>query len=128
MTIQFEIFCGTDTNGHDLTDERGRFLTPAIGCAPGSRQHRTACARQLALNLAAEYFPQGHTIRDEVGRWQTADGRMITESTTVITWMADAGNPVDAERRVSAVAGAYKELAFQESVMVTRREVDAVFI
>lgn len=128
MTVQFEIFCGTDTNGHDITDDQGRFLSPAIGCTPGSRQHRAACARQLAMNLAAEFFPHGHSLRDEVGRWQTADGRMITESTTVITWMADSGNPVDAERRVSAVASAFKTAAFQESVMITRREIEAVFV
>ena len=128
MTVQFEIHCGTDTNGHDITDEQGRFLAPAIGCAPGSRQHRAACARQLAMNLAAEFFPHGHSLSDEVGRWKTADGRMITEGTIVIKWLSDTGSAAEAERRVAAVAAAFKAGAFQEAVMVTRRDVEAVFI
>ena len=39
MSTEFKIYCGTDTNGVQGVD-----------------------ARAYALNLAAEYFPLGHTI------------------------------------------------------------------
>ena len=106
MTTQFSIFCGTDTNGHDVD------------------------ARQLALDLAAKYFPLGHSITEQTGRWQTANGSSVTEPTIVITWIAtpDQIATDEAQKMVSGCAGAYKQLAFQEAVLITRQELDAVFI
>ena len=106
MTTQFSIFCGTDTNGHDVD------------------------ARQLALDLAAKYFPLGHSITEQIGRWQTADGSIVTEPTIVITWIASAElvRTNEADGAVSRLAGEYKNLAFQEAVLITRQELDAVFI
>ncbi len=106
MTTQFQIFCGTDTNGHDVD------------------------ARQLALDLAAKYFPLGHSITEQTGRWQTADGSIVTEPTIVITWIASVElvQTNQADGLVGRVAGEYKDLAFQEAVLVTRREIDAVFV
>lgn len=107
MSTLFQIYCGTDTNGHDDVD-----------------------ARAYALNLANEYFPHGHSIREESGRWQDAHGVMITEPTVVISWTATAEQvrTGEAAKRVSQCAGCYKALALQESVLITRQEVDAVFI
>jgi hypothetical protein len=106
MTTQFQIFCGTDTNGHDVD------------------------ARQLALDLAAKYFPLGHSITEQLGRWQTADGTIVTEPTIVITWIASAElvRTNEADGAVSRLAGEYKNLAFQEAVLVTRQELDAIFV
>ena len=106
MTTEFKIYCGTDTNGRDVD------------------------ARQLSLDLAAKYFPLGHTIAEELGRWTTADGTIVTELTIVIAWIASAEQVKtnEADRLVSRLASEYKHLAFQEAVLVTRRELDAVFI
>ncbi len=106
MTTEFKIYCGTDTNGHDVD------------------------ARQLALDLAARYFPLGHTITEELGRWTTADGTVVTEPTIVISWIASPEyvQADEADGLISRVAGEYKNLAFQEAVLITRREIDAVFI
>lgn len=106
MTTQFSIFCGTDTNGHDVD------------------------ARQLALDLAAKYFPHGHTITEQTGRWQTADGSIVTEPTIVITWIASAElvRTSGAGSAVGRLAREYKNLAFQESVLITRQELDAFFV
>ena len=106
MTTEFKIYCGTDTNGHDVD------------------------ARQLALDLAAKHFPLGHTITEELGRWTTTNGAIVTEPTIVITWIASAEyvQADEADGLISRVAGEYKDLAFQEAVLVTRREIDAIFV
>ena len=107
MTTEFKIYCGTDTNGNEGVD-----------------------AKAYALNLAAEYFPLGHTITEELGRWTTADGTIVTEPTIVISWIASAEQiqTNEAHALVSGCAAAYKNLGFQEAVLITRREVDAIFI
>jgi hypothetical protein len=106
MTTRFQIFCGTDTNGRDVD------------------------AKQLALDLAAKYFPHGHSISEEIGRWQTADGAIVTEPTVVITWVASDSQVQthEAEVRVGRLAGEFKTRAFQEAVLITRQEIDAIFV
>ena len=108
MTTEFKIYCGLDTRGQLTVDQ----------------------ARETALGLAADWFPHGHTIGEELGRWQDAHGVMITESTIVISWTATAEQvrTGEASKRVSQCAGGYKALAMQESVLITSQEVDAVFI
>ena len=108
MTTEFKIYCGLDTRGQLTTEQ----------------------ARETALGLAADWFPHGHTISEELGRWQDAHGAMITESTIVISWTATAEQvrTGEASKRVSQCAGSYKALALQESVLITSQEVDAVFI
>ena len=107
MSTEFKIYCGTDTNGNEGVD-----------------------ARAYALNLAAEYFPLGHTITEELGRWTTADGTIVTEPTIVITWIASAEQvrTNEAHGLVSRCAADFKFFCYQESVLITRRELDAVFI
>jgi hypothetical protein len=110
MSTRFQIFCGTDTNGHDVD------------------------AKQLALDLAAKYFPNGHSISEETGRWQTWTGRdggaIVTELTIVITWVASDSlvKTREADAQVSRLAGEFKNRAFQEAVLITRQEIDAVFV
>ena len=108
MTTEFKIYCGTDACGQLTADQ----------------------ARETALGLAADWFPHGHTISEELGRWQDAKGVMITESTIVIGWIATAEQvrTGEAAKRVSQCAGAYKALALQESVLITSQEVDAIFV
>ena len=111
MTTEFKIYCGTDTNGHDVD------------------------ARQLALDLALKFFPDGHTITEELGRWALRDhygptSEIVTEPTIVITWVATEQEVAtgSAESLVTRLAKAFKDGAHQEAVLITRREIDAVFI
>lgn len=108
MTTTYRIHCGLDTNGHQSQDE----------------------ARELILQLAAEAFPQGHTIIETLGRWMKADGEVVTEPTIVVEWMATDQQKANGEAhvRVNRLAGAYKEQAYQEAVMVTTHETYAVFV
>lgn len=105
MTTQYTITCGLDTNGHDVD------------------------ARQIALDLAAEFFPHGHTIREVNGRWMSANGP-VDEPSLEIVWMATDAQKLNGEAHalVNQVAGQYKVRAFQEAVMVTTQEVYAVFV
>jgi hypothetical protein len=105
MTTLYTITCGLDTNGHDVD------------------------ARQIALDLAAECFPHGHTIREVSGRWMSENGP-VDEASLEIIWMASDQQKANGEAhtRVSWLAGQYKVRAFQEAVMITTQEVHAVFV
>lgn len=99
------IYCGLDTNGHD------------------------ADANKIALDLAAKYFPNGHTVYDANGRWSGAVG-VIDEPTIVVEVMSPSAE-IDADKLTHAVqlfAGAYKIQAYQESVLITKQEIDAWFV
>ena len=104
--LKFEFFLGTDTNGHDEVD-----------------------AIKLAYDLAAEYFPNGHSIREEDGRWMGQEGP-VEELTIVVSWMAEAPLVAsgEADRLSSRFAAAYKNGAFQEAVLVQRQAIDAFFV
>ena len=104
MTTLYRIHCGLDTNGHDEVN-----------------------AEALIRNLAAEAFPHGHTILEAEGRWQCADGEAVSEKTIIVEWMTQH-NDREAQLRVARLAAAYKHGAFQEAVMVTTQEIDAIFI
>ena len=111
MATEFKIFCGTDTNG------------------------RKVDANQLALDLAVKFFPDGHTITEETGRWALRDHfgptkEIVTEKTIVITWIATEQEVAtgSAESLVRSCASAFKIAAFQQSVLVTRRTIDADFL
>jgi len=112
MTTEFKIFCGLNTNGHDGVDSRA-----------------------LVKKLALKYFPEGHSIAEETGRWALRDeqgptSNVITEQTLVVTWISSKTYRADkeAELLVGRFAGAYKAKAFQESVLITRRQIDCFFI
>ena len=102
MATQFQIFCGTDAPHID-----------AVSC------------EDLARNLAAEYFPNGHSIRIEDGCWRMATGEIVNEKTVVITWLTDS---VSDHQQVGRMAGSYKELARQEAVMIVKQEVDSFMV
>ena len=91
------IYCGLDTNGHDVD------------------------ARATILELAAKWLPFGHTIIEATGRWQGEVGT-VDEPTIIIQVFAER----DSEAR--ALAGEYKGLCFQESVAITRQEIEADFV
>lgn len=103
MAVQFSIFCGTDAPHIDAT----------------------AC-EDLARNLAAEYFPAGHSVRIEDGCWKMQTGEVVNERTVVITWMTQDDALTNAA--VGKMAHDYKNLARQEAVMIIRQEVDSFFI
>ena len=104
-TQRFSFYLGTDTNGHDVD------------------------AIKLAYDLANQYFPHGHSIREEEGRWMGEHGS-VTELTIVVTWLASAEQTAtgEADRKASLFAGAYKTQAFQEAVMIERQIVDSFLI
>ena len=118
MTIQYQIFLGTDTNGRM---PEGYDLSPAT---PNAQ----AAARQLAFDLAAFYFPGGHSIREEMGRWKSANGACVTERTIVITWLSSAEQDLNGQgqKAVCDCAAEYKIRAYQEAVLVTEQEVEAI--
>ncbi len=95
----FRIYCGLDTKGR-LTLEQ---------------------ARETALGLAIDYFPHGHTIIEATGRWQQ-DNAPVDEPTIIIELITDD------ETKARNLAGAYKCLAFQESVLITKTAIDADFV
>lgn len=103
MTVQFQIYCGTDAPHID-----------AVSC------------EDLARNLAAEAFPAGHSVRIEDGVWQMADSTIVNERTVVITWFAEKGPEADA--KVGKLAFQYKNLARQEAVLVVKQEVDSFLV
>ena len=103
MTVQFQIYCGTDAPHID-----------AVSC------------EDLARNLAAEYFPHGHSIRIEDGCWKMATGEVVNERTVVITWLADS--KAESDIAASKMSVKYKELARQEAVMIVKQEVNSFMV
>ena len=98
----FRIYLGLDTKGRLTLDQ----------------------ARETALGLAVDYFPHGHTIIEATGRWQQ-DNAPVTEPTIIVEVLTTYANE---EAKVRNLAGAYKALAFQESVLITSTEIDADFV
>ena len=78
-------------------------------------------ARETALGLAVDWFPHGHTIIEAVGRWEQ-NNASVTEPTVIVEVITENTTQ---EAFAYSLAGAYKALAFQESVLVTRCAVDA---
>ena len=95
----FRIYLGLDTKGH-LTEEM---------------------ARLTALGLAADWFPHGHTIIEATGRWQQ-DNAPVTEPTIIVEVITTNSTE---EAFAYSLAGSYKALAFQESVLVTKTAIEA---
>ena len=107
MTTLYTIHCGLDTNGHDVD------------------------ADSLARQIAAECFPDGHTIIEAQGRYlMRTTGEVIDEPTLIVQWMATDAQKANGEAhaKVNEFAAAYKAFAHQESVMITTQEVYAVFV
>ena len=98
----FRIYCGLDTKGRLTIDQ----------------------ARETALGLAVDYFPHGHTIIEATGRWQQ-DNAPVDEPTIIIEVLTTYANE---EAKVRQLAKGYKNLAFQESVLITKTAIDADFV
>ena len=101
----YRIYCGLDTNGHDVD------------------------GNTIARELAAKCFPNGHTIYEAVGRWIGEVG-VIDEPTIIVEFMAGEQQIADgsAHKAVAKFAGRYKIEAYQESVLVTDTDINAAFI
>ena len=89
------IYCGLDTNGLNVN------------------------ARELAHNLAAKYFPAGHTIVEANGRW-TGEVGVINEPTLIVEVLfSEIDCPHNSPHNtVKSFVRDYKEQANQESVLV----------
>ena len=94
----FRVYLGLDTKGRLTLDQ----------------------ARETALDLACDWFPHGHTIIEATGRWQQ-DNAPVTEPTIIVEVMTENR---EQEADVYNLAGSYKVLAFQESVLVTRTKIE----
>lgn len=107
MTVRYSFFCGLDTNGHDVN------------------------ARAIVEDLAAQFFPDGHSIREERGRYlMRTTGEVINEDTLVVTWFCTDQQKLIGEGHTKAAsfAAAVKDQCYQESVLVVTEHVDAVFV
>lgn len=78
-------------------------------------------ARAVALELADKWLPFGYTVIEATGRWAGQAGT-VDELTLIIQVFSER----DSEAR--ALAGEFKNRCFQESVAITRQEVDADFV
>jgi hypothetical protein len=99
--FSFKVYIGLDTNGRDVD------------------------SHSIALDLAAKYFPNGHTVVDANGRWNGAVG-VIDEPTLIVEVITD--NVSECEPIVRNFAGAYKIAAYQESVLITKTAIEATFV
>ena len=99
------IYCGLDTNGRDVD------------------------AHKLAHDLAAKYFPAGHTVIDANGRW-TGEVGVIDEPTLIVQVMSpsDELSADNLNHAVNLFCDAYKQDANQESVLVTWQQIQAAFV
>ena len=99
------IYCGLDTNGANVD------------------------AHKLAHDLAAKYFPNGHTVVDANGRWIGEVG-IIDEPTLVIQVLVPAvqSQPEQYDHKVNNFCQDYKQQANQESVLVTWQQIQAAFV
>ena len=109
-----QIFCGLETviaarmNGAYYFVENGR----------------TISTDTIVRDLAAEYFPNGHTIYEAKGRWMQ-NGKICNEPTLVVeVWEVNGFD----KQPVTEFAGAYKERGHQESVVVISQEAEATVV
>ena len=102
MTTQINFFLGTDTNGADVN------------------------AKQLALDLAGKFFPNGHTVSDTLGRW-TGQVGVIDEPTIVVTWITELPES-DCKIVAQHFSSEYKLQANQEAVLFTVQKIEACYV
>lgn len=98
--IQFQIFAGLHTASGD--------------CCP-----ETVNRNRDTLRWVADTYLPGYTWQDCIGRWNRRNEPSVT-----LTFI---GEQTDAES-VQMIAGRYKELAQQESVLITRQQIKAGFV
>ena len=85
----------------------------------------TQCRERLA-NLAAKFLPNGHTVLDATGRWMSPERGIVDEPTQLVQVFAEPGS--DLFRAFYDMAGAFKNEASQDCVIVTKQEVEADFV
>lgn len=98
----FRIYLGLDTKGRLTLDQ----------------------ARETALGVATDWFPHGHTIIEATGRWQQ-DNAPVTEPTIIVEVITENTKQ---EANVYQLAGSYKALAFQESVLITKTAIEGILV
>ena len=103
--IQLDIYCGLITKDDTSTIE-----------------FNTGLVERLAL----KYYPHGHTLISAQGRWDQG-GVPITEPTTIIRLILDE-RVAGTENKARQLAGDYKVIALQESVMIIKTNIDASFV
>lgn len=101
----YRFFLGLDTNGLDVD------------------------AKSIAYILAANYYPDGHTVYDAQGRWFGEVG-VIDEATIIVECLVSDQQIADGSGESTALSFAqnYKAAANQESVLVTFHDVCASFL
>lgn len=87
--------------------------------AAGDNSPQTVNRNRDKLRHVCDTSLRGYTWQECRGRWNSYE-----EPSVIITFIAD----YDAEQLVRDAAGLYKEAASQESVMITKQEIDADFV
>ena len=99
--IRFSFYLGTNTRGR-MTEQS---------------------AIKIAYDLAAEHFPNGHSIHEEEGRWTGQEGP-VDEITIIVSWLAEADHSMH-DHQASCFAKAYKDATYQEAVLIEKQTVEA---
>ena len=112
-----KIYCGLDSIHADK-----------YGMVCMYNDRRRSC-KELALILAGECFPNGHTVYEAQGRW-FGKTCVVDEQTLVVEVMVGESESERAQHHqaVQKFAGDYKDLAKQESVLITSQEIEAWFV
>jgi len=91
---------------------------------PGGDNGASMCQQRgdAAVKLAAQFF-QGFTAYDAMGSWKGEN-----EPTKIVELMCQQSELSEMKEAVYRFAGCYKDLANQESVMITTAEIGGDFV
>ena len=84
----------------------------------------TSEARELFLALAANSFPEGHSIIEHEGRWLSPDRGVIVEPSITL----EVVGPDELIGEVLFLGHRYKTAAAQDSVLFAQLEADYQFL
>jgi len=98
-----------------------------IVCGCESPAMREDQAHLAVLRLAAQYFPNGHTVTVGHGRWMSPERGLVSEKTVIVSVLAgDRKDPIFST--AYEFAGAYKAEAQQDAVIVQLQEIEYDFV
>ena len=87
--------------------------------ASGDNSPQTVSINRDKLRHICDVALKGYTWQEVSGRWHSYE-----EPSVIVTYIAD----YDAEQLVRNAAGLYKDAASQESVLVTKQQIDGGFV
>lgn len=81
--------------------------------------------RTLALQLAGECFPAGHTVTEATGRWESPERGLVDEASLVITVI---GEGQAYRQAVGRFCSGYKTGAAQDAVLLQISKPETLWI